>query len=349
MAVRNIGTYAFIPLPHTGVGIDTDGNPVELTVSGGVSLAYDENGSSHYLDYGCVERNPELYTEANALSINNEANSFSGLNAVGDTLSVSTDSIVGDYSIESTAISDGVKRFQVEDIPLIIGEDYLVSIWAKRGSQGVKQGFYAWEGFSNFNTVLITSTEWIKYTFTLTASSNIGIVKVYSTVAGLAGDSVLADGLSITLATPDYIPNNLQSQPLYPLEEGDTLIHPTSFISSAPLRIRLYEAGDTELAKRFFDKTSEFWKPELQALDTFDSINTGDWNSSELTQQFFYDYIADDYKYMLWSKDYKDIFLYASALTGNDICKAKKYVRLGEEFASAEDATYLCGIDTLTE
>ncbi len=98
----------------------------------------------------------------------------------------------------------------------------------------------------------------------------------------------------------------------------------------------MYESGDTDAAKTFFDKSDTLiWKDDVRSSIYYDSDNTGDWHVSELEQEYLYEKVQDAYKYQLWSKisnngTFKDIFLYGSQLTGDDINSAIKYVGVEE-------------------
>jgi hypothetical protein len=81
------------------------------------------------------------------------------------------------------------------------------------------------------------------------------------------------------------------------------------------------------------------WKDAVRASIYYDSSDTGVWNQKELTQQFIYDNIQDAYKYHWWIKlvlnQYKDLFFYNTALVGDDIGKALKYV--GDNYSRDEN------------
>ena len=56
----NINNELLIPYPHLAIGFDQNNEPVTLTVNGGVTEGYDEQGSLYMQDNGAVDRNPEL-------------------------------------------------------------------------------------------------------------------------------------------------------------------------------------------------------------------------------------------------------------------------------------------------
>jgi len=100
----------------------------------------------------------------------------------------------------------------------------------------------------------------------------------------------------------------------------------------------------------FFDKSdSAIWKQPVRDSIHYNSNNPFEWHSSERNQQFLYDNIQDAYKYQLWIKiqnnQMKDFFLYSAPLEGENICKAKKYVDLGEIIETPEADEIPCKLD----
>ncbi len=145
----------------------------------------------------------ELHNQSNALSYTNEADSTVGWSPIATTLSSeSTDAYNGQYCMKITAIGDGWKRadytFSTE-----IGAKYRITIYAKRGTD-VRQGFYIWDGFSDFVGKEIDSTEWKEYSWVLTASETSATIKAFTGHPSLDGNVLYLDNLSIV--KEDLIP-----------------------------------------------------------------------------------------------------------------------------------------------
>ena len=141
----------------------------------------------------------ELYV-SNAASSVNETNSTTGWLAVGGASSTiitsdSNESYVGSYSLKIEAVNGSYSRghysFDTE-----IGKDYAITIHAKSTSPD-NPGFYLWEGFSNFNFLSVTSANWTKYTFNVTANAVLATIKVYAGSPTTPGSTVYIDNISI--------------------------------------------------------------------------------------------------------------------------------------------------------
>lgn len=155
-----------------------------------------------------------------------------------------------------------------------------------------------------------------------------------------------------------YIPNNALGQAILPLQEGDTFIYGTSFMNATPWKVRLFTAGQVEDEYFFFDKSNaSLWKDEVRASDNYVLTDTGLFDSSEIQQQWIYDNVMDGYKYQWWSRVnsnftiHNDLFFYGIALTGSNICEAKKYVKLGETITdlTGMESEFLCNNDVFKE
>ncbi|MEQ5790806.1 fibronectin type III domain-containing protein [Muricauda sp. NFXS6] len=147
----------------------------------------------------------EIHTHSNAASIVNESNATSGwsVTSAGSISSVQDEFIDGNYSMKVSATSAGWAiasySFNAE-----IGEVYDISIYAKKASTKTP-GFFLWEGFSDFVSQSVTSTNWTLYTFSVTASDTSAIIKVYTgnTYPAAVGDAVYIDSVSIQKASTD--------------------------------------------------------------------------------------------------------------------------------------------------
>lgn len=155
-------------------------------------------------------------------------------------------------------------------------------------------------------------------------------------------------------ADDSVVPNNMFGLPLEPLEIGDTLI-PAGW-NTSPHKVRLFTAGDLDDEYKFFDKDNDLiWKQAVRDSVNYFSDDTGLWDVSELTQEYIYENIQDAYKYQFWIKIrgglFKDIILYPSPLTGDDICTTKRYIGVGEviEDLTGLENYQLCNNDEFKE
>ena len=137
----------------------------------------------------------EIHTQTNAASINNEANSTDGW--TGSTVNtVVTDQVFsGNYAIKLQAATDGWARAEYT-FTTIPGEKYKITIHAKSGTP-VRQGFYQWDGFTDFVAVDNIVQEWTKYTWTLTATGTSALIKIFTGHPSIAGDAIYIDNISI--------------------------------------------------------------------------------------------------------------------------------------------------------
>ncbi|MEX0272817.1 MAG: carbohydrate binding domain-containing protein, partial [Flavobacteriaceae bacterium] len=147
----------------------------------------------------------ELYTNANAASIANEANSTSGwtANSASAVSSVQDEVYNGSYSLKITATSAGW-ALATYDFNTEIGEVYNISIYAKAASSKTP-GFFQWDGFSDFQSQGISSSNWTLYSFSVTASASTATIKVYTgnTYPAAIGDAAYIDYISIQKASSD--------------------------------------------------------------------------------------------------------------------------------------------------
>lgn len=329
-----------IPLPHLGYGYDQNGDAVELAVSGGVSEGYDENGSRHLVEKGSVARNPELVTNGD-FSLG--ADGWNDLSSPPSSVSFSNNrlTLFRDVAGADPAISQTTSN-------LVGGVLYRITLNILSATSLLNNiGVGVVGGNILFLSPNIGTLGKKTYMFTPNVSGALTIRH-----GGPGPSTVEVDFISATLATPDYIPNNDQGQPIVELVDGDTFISGTPFLNSTPFQLRLFTLGDTDVEYTFFDKSNPLiWKQTVRDSIYYDSGDTGLWHYTELTQQFIYDNIVDAEKYKWWIRlvlnQYKDLFFYNTALTGADICKAKKYVKLGESYPLIESTTQICGNDII--
>ena len=150
--------------------------------------------------------NPDLFPQDNAASAISEVNGIGSLGQVGVTAtSQSLEVLNGSYALYVVSNSTAFDRLTI-DIPVVTGETFNISAWARRGSQGTDQKFFNWQGFDNGQNTSISSTVWTQYTFTVTATiTGIAQVRAYAVNnagSGLTGDDFYIDNISIRKSIP---------------------------------------------------------------------------------------------------------------------------------------------------
>ncbi len=145
----------------------------------------------------------ELYTQDNAASVN-EVNDTAGWNDGYDGTSESVGSSVtaahdGSYClrITSTESNYGEKRY---DFDVTGGEEYTITIWAKKGAIGNQQGLAIYVDGNETPTQNVTTQTWSDYTFTInpTATGTAYIsAKIFSD-NGSTTQELFLDKISIT-------------------------------------------------------------------------------------------------------------------------------------------------------
>jgi chitodextrinase len=153
---------------------------------------------SFYLSFG-----QELHNQANAASINNEADGAAGWGGTAALSSDNTDAVFGDLSlrIESTANNGRIASYTFNAVS---GAVYNIRIWARLGPQITNPpapAFASWRGFQGFSVTPIDSAEWTEYVFNLTATNTSPEIRIYTGTSasnGTAGNTILIDGVSIT-------------------------------------------------------------------------------------------------------------------------------------------------------
>ncbi|RTE53813.1 hypothetical protein EHW67_07715 [Arenibacter aquaticus] len=143
-----------------------------------------------------------LHTQANAASIDNEANTVTGWTTNNRAIATSSavNPFAGSFSI-SVALNGSTGGYAGYTFTAVVGEVYDISIWAREGNLSFRPAFANWSGFSNFSTTAITGSNWTQYTWSLTATTTSPEIRVYAAPwsGGQAGTEVLIDNVSITL------------------------------------------------------------------------------------------------------------------------------------------------------
>ncbi len=140
-----------------------------------------------------------LYDDANAASPANEADAATGWAGTTDTFSDNTDAQSGAFSLR--AVSNGNNGTYVSyTFDAVIGQDYNITIWARRGAQFNNPAFANWQGMAGFSTTPITTGVWTQYNWTVTANSASPSIRVYCSPWSarlVAGNTVFLDNISI--------------------------------------------------------------------------------------------------------------------------------------------------------
>ena len=140
-----------------------------------------------------------LYDDANAASPANEADATTGWAGTTDTFSDNTDAQSGAFSLR--AVSNGNNGTYVSyTFDAVVGQDYNITIWARRGAQFNNPAFANWQGMGGFSTTPILTGVWTQYNWTVTANSTSPQIRVYvSPWSGrlVAGNTVFIDNITI--------------------------------------------------------------------------------------------------------------------------------------------------------
>ncbi len=146
-------------------------------------------------------RAQNLYTLQNAANIDNEANSTTGWSGPANIASVTGNPQNGTYSLQLTTTNSG--RDAGFTFNAVVGTVYNISIWARKGANNANTAFENWVGFQNFTTTQVTSTSWLEYTFTLTATSTSPQIRVTASQNGPPGRQGYIDAITITAVAGD--------------------------------------------------------------------------------------------------------------------------------------------------
>ncbi|MGX1930521.1 fibronectin type III domain-containing protein [Flagellimonas sp. 2504JD4-2] len=144
-----------------------------------------------------------LHSQANAASIENEADATTGWTGLGVVTSDNTEAQTGNFAIrvESTANNGRTLEYTFN---ATVGVDYTISIWAKQGPMVSTTGnpaFANWVGMQGFATTTILGTDWVEYVFNVTATGTNPIIRLYTSPFSqrfVAGNTVIVDSVSIT-------------------------------------------------------------------------------------------------------------------------------------------------------
>lgn len=142
-----------------------------------------------------------LYNQANAASIENEANSVTGWTGTAAITSDISTAQNGLYSLRF-AVS-GTGREARYTFTAQINTIYNISIWARRTANSNNPAFANWLGLQGASTTVISNLAWTQYNFTVTATLTSPVIRVYAGPIGAAsGMEVFVDAISITVSVP---------------------------------------------------------------------------------------------------------------------------------------------------
>lgn len=150
-----------------------------------------------FLGVAVTSEAQNLYTNSNAASSSNEANSTTGFTGAAQISSVTTNPQNGSWAIRAVSTSTG--RDVRTSFSAVVGTTYDITIWARRGNPANNPAFANWTGFSGFSTRTITSTNWTQYNFTVTATNANPVIVAYTSPMGAAaGMEIFIDAITIT-------------------------------------------------------------------------------------------------------------------------------------------------------
>ena len=160
-----------------------------------------------FLGYSIINAQ-NLHSQANAASIENEANATTGWTGGATINSVSDNPQFGSFSISAVSTNNNGRNLEYA-FNAVVGVDYVIRIWAKEGpevSPNNEPAFANWTGLAGFSTTVIAGTEWSEYVFNVTATSTSPVIRVYTspyTQRLVAGNTIGIDGVSITAEGSD--------------------------------------------------------------------------------------------------------------------------------------------------
>ncbi|WP_435137104.1 fibronectin type III domain-containing protein [Formosa sp. A9] len=141
-----------------------------------------------------------LHTHSNAASGDNESNSVLGWNSNANLTSSGINPQSGNFSLRVAATGQNSRDMNYT-FNAVVGEQYIVSIWARGGESSFQPAFANWTGVQGFNTTLISGTNWTEYTWTLIATNSNPLIRVYAAPYSgwQVGHEVFIDNVSITI------------------------------------------------------------------------------------------------------------------------------------------------------
>ncbi|MDA8686255.1 fibronectin type III domain-containing protein, partial [Robiginitalea sp.] len=155
----------------------------------------------------------QVYTDANAASIINEANATTGWTTAATINSVTTNPFDGDFALELISTGDGANtgRSWFTTFDAVVGQSYTISIWARLGSQTANSApaFAGWTGTNFGGARVITGIDWTEYVFEVIAMGTAPEIRIFSGGADSnneAGATVYIDVISIGITGSDVNP-----------------------------------------------------------------------------------------------------------------------------------------------
>ncbi|WP_158976788.1 fibronectin type III domain-containing protein [Cellulophaga sp. L1A9] len=156
---------------------------------------------SLFLSTNLIAQN--LHNDSNAVSPLNESNGTAGWGGLAQLFSESSDVQNGSFSIRAVSTATDGRTLDY-NFNAVVGQQYVIRIWAKIGAQSsasVSPAFAVWSGVSGFNVTPITGTTWSEYVFNVTATTTSPRIRIYTSnypFRLVAGNTIYIDNVSIT-------------------------------------------------------------------------------------------------------------------------------------------------------
>jgi hypothetical protein len=124
----------------------------------------------------------------------NMSGGTTGWSSAGVTLEAVTDG--GEDAVKITANDGSADRGELAISGLVIGQQYIMVVRARRGAQGTNQQVLA-PTWCSITTASIDYAHYENYEFSVTATAISGVTRIYVAQFGSAGDEVYVSSISI--------------------------------------------------------------------------------------------------------------------------------------------------------
>lgn len=144
----------------------------------------------------------DLHSQANAVSVNNEANATTGWSGDAALTSDALNANHGSYALKAVSTNTDGRTVEYR-FTGVVGQQYTIRIWARAGervSTSPSPAFAVWSGVSGFQTTPISSEAWTEYVFNVTATSRNCLIRIYTSSSAnknVAGNTIYLDQVSI--------------------------------------------------------------------------------------------------------------------------------------------------------
>lgn len=162
-----------------------------------------EQPASYLLTLSAGLTGAEIHTQANAASIDNEANATTGWTGIDAILTSSAERpYLGEYAIHADAPGSGT-AFVEYTFASVVDEVYRVAFAARRLGETLDQRIEGWTGVAISPDQPIDSSEWKEYEFFVTATGVSITVSIAATIGALTtGPFVALDAVSVRPVVP---------------------------------------------------------------------------------------------------------------------------------------------------